>query len=111
MSSLSPRANQAAPAVALSTCRPGDCVCSTKRQAGGAEPDQPYALVPGQPDLNPLCYQLPNSSYAELTQRVDITVRRHTKHAGGCADFGFTTFIANDPILKAAKLFRKQIVA
>jgi len=89
----------------------GDCVCrSAQRGSAFSAPAGPYSLVPGDDDFNPLCYQAPNESYANLTLRVDFTVRKHTKHLGGCAGFGYEVYIENDPILKAAELFRKRLV-
>lgn len=68
------------------------------------------AQLPAKFDLNPLCYQLPNATYANYTLASDLLVHRHTIHEGSCAEFGYTVYVSNDPIFKDAALFRKRLL-
>ena len=74
-----------------------------------APPQQPVSLVPAPAgDPNPLCYEMPNATYANKVHKVDFTTRKHAEQNGSCAEFGYPTYVAKDPSFKDAALFRKR---
>ena len=70
------------------------------------------SLVPAgaaKGDLNPICYQLPNATYADKVHTTDPVARRHTEQLNAsCAEFGYSAYVSNDPVFKDAALFRKR---
>lgn len=70
------------------------------------------SLVPAgaaKGDLNPICYQLPNATYADKVHTTDPVARRHTEQLNAsCADFGYSFYLGNDPVFKDAVLFRRH---
>lgn len=70
--------------------------------------DTRVSLVPGSVDLNPLCYECPNGTYADMVADRDPLVKAHTKVDGTCADHDYAKGLGNDPIFRDAKLFRRS---
>ena len=70
------------------------------------ESNTSFSLVPGTIDLNPFCYECPNSTYADSVLAHDPLAHKHTKQAGGCAAHGYSQFLRFDPLFKDAGLFR-----
>ena len=71
--------------------------------------DSDYSLIPPHKsfELNPLCYDCNNDTYASYVLKHDPLVRNHVKVNGSCVQNGFTKYVRNDPLYKDAKLYRK----
>lgn len=67
----------------------------------------PVSLMPGKLDLNPICYECPNETYAETVMKGDPLVHFHAKVNGTCSSQGYDHSLINDPVFKDAKLFLK----
>jgi len=63
------------------------------------------SLVPGQGDLVPVCYQCPDSAYAEHVLTEDPLTKKHTARYGSCESLGFSHYISHDPVFKEAALY------
>lgn len=72
--------------------------------------DDVTSLVPGQGLDIPVCYECPNSTYADHVKKTDPLTTKHQEVVGTCASHGYSKFVANDPIYKDAKLYRKGAI-
>ena len=68
--------------------------------------DTIYSLLPPSGfSVNKLCYQCPNSSYADFVLENDPLIPDHTKAQGECKGFGYKYSLGPDPIFTAADLW------
>jgi hypothetical protein len=84
---------------------PGAKACAARTRRAHRERVERAALAQ---DLNPLCYQAPNKSYADMVLAGDPLIKSHTEAAGTCADSGYAKYLRNDPVFKDAGLYEKQ---
>lgn len=70
--------------------------------------NQTTSLIPGDSDLNQLCYQAESAEYAQKVQSEDPLAKKHALYSGSCADKGFSVYERNDPIFKEAELWAKK---
>ena len=110
------RAPQRAVVWGFTDLSPGAVTVTTKSAEATALKRPPLAQLPvslvpagaAKGDLNPICYQLPNATYADKVHELDPVARRHTEQLNAsCAEFGYSAYISNDPVFKDAALFRK----
>ena len=68
-----------------------------------------YAAVPKESgSRNPLCYQFPNSTYADYVMAQDPLLKKHDLVHDSCLNNGFATYVRNDPVFTDAELYEAE---
>merc|ERR1719198_1462889 len=59
-------------------------------------------------DMNPVCYQFPNETYADLVMAKDPLIKNHEKVHDSCPNQGFSIYLTNDPVFTDTEFYRSD---